>query len=108
MALKIAVFPTRNQAGHKIEEGCRMLAAELFGRSAKVGVHLGASPFKFMKTSFLSDVMILDSTVGPVGENNYYLSPGMQRLLDHVLVVSRSYLPMNVRGKRIHQSLASG
>lgn len=54
----------------------------------------------FLMTSVLSDLVVFDGTVGPRGVHNYDLSPGIQRTFDHVLFVSRSYLPMNVRGMR--------
>lgn len=100
MSINVSIFPTRNQAGLDLAGGCQQLFEKLLPGKTQVTVAMDAGPVAFLKACAFADLVILDATVAPPGEHNYDLLRGIERNLDHVLVVSRSYLPMNVRGMR--------
>jgi hypothetical protein len=99
MAITVTVFPTANREGEELLEGVRTLFAERFGRGAAVSPG-ERTPGACLKACWLSDLVVLDATAAPEGEHNYGLFTGIQRNLDHVLVVGRTYLALNVRGFR--------
>jgi hypothetical protein len=101
MAATITIFPTANQAGQELAEGCRKLAKQVLGGRANVQVRSNADQLQFLKSLAFDDLVILDASVEPEGQHNYHLVRGIERNIDHVLIVSRTYLPINVRGMRV-------
>lgn len=100
MAISIAVFPARNRDGHALVDACRELAEELYPGRAQVKPYIDVSAAQLLKAVAFSDVVIFDGTPEPHNEQIYHLFSGVLNDLEHVLIVSRSYLPINVRGMR--------
>jgi hypothetical protein len=97
------VFPTNNQAGQQLLQGIVALMLRLLGEEATVEGCVQASAGQFLnEVHRKADIVILDATIDPEGEHNYTNLGALQNLalFEHVLVVGRSYLPINVRGMR--------
>lgn len=93
--LQLACFPTRNAEGAALAEMLVPLAQE---RGFAVKVWKNATALEYMAACSESHAVILDATPDRKGEHNYdFALPLVQ---DHVLVVSRRYLPMNFPAAR--------
>jgi hypothetical protein len=93
MSLTLSFFPTRNAEGRELEA----IVVELAGLvGLNVKVHSDPSPGDYMFAAQNDDLVVLDATRAPSGEHNYGIAAPLP--LDHVLVVSRNYLPLNFYG----------
>lgn len=95
MTLKLSVFPTRDAEGHELGQ---MIVTLVEGLGLAVKVHSDPSPGDYAFAYQNDDLVVLDATRSRPGEHNYGIAAPVP--LDHVLVVSRNYLPLNFYGLR--------
>ncbi|GGZ44173.1 hypothetical protein [Streptomyces poonensis] len=98
--VSVAVFTTDNAAGRELFTGCRSLVRSLYGRSARVRDHSSSGPASFATSSVAADLVIFDGTPDGPGEHRYGIIQSASFMLEHVLLVGRRYLPVNVVGTR--------
>lgn len=86
----LSVFPTRDPEGVAL---CRELALLARDLGFEVKDQLDASVRNYTYACWHDDVVVLDATVTGERDHNYPMA--IPVALDHVLVVSRTYLPIN-------------
>ncbi|ELR98909.1 hypothetical protein [Gloeocapsa sp. PCC 73106] len=91
----LAFFPTRSHEGIDLQEQFVPCAKEL---GFDIKVFSDATPPEYAKASWNDDVVVLDASVEKKGQHNYEII--FPTPLDHLLVVSRTYLPLNFYGLR--------
>lgn len=92
----LSLFPTRNAEGARLRELLLPIAEELgFTHYEDAGE---ATPVAYLRACAEADIVVLDASIAPRGEHNY--SFATPQALDHVLVVSRTYRPLNFYGLR--------
>ncbi len=57
---------------------------------------IGATQVEFAKACMNDDLVVFDATIEADGRHNYFAATLQSGVLDHVLVVSRTYLPINL------------
>lgn len=93
--MTLSLFPTRSSQGLALQEQLVWLAEE---RGFTIKVYQNADSMKYIEACDNDDVVILDASREVKGQHNYDFALPMA--MDHVLVVSRSYLPLNFYGER--------
>lgn len=97
MALSATIFPTGSDDGMELLEAVLPIA-RAFGLNLKVV----RSPTQTQVTRACAndDIVFIDATVEPDGSHNYAAMTAQPMVMDHVLVMSRTYLPLNFYGLR--------
>lgn len=93
--LVLSYFPTHDQDGRALHK-IFVPAARKLGFTVKE--HWDATIKEYTQACWNDDVVVLDGTVTGRGFHNYELA--IPTPIDHVLVVSRTYLPINFYGLR--------
>jgi hypothetical protein len=93
--LTLSVFPTRDQDGLALSEKLVPMAREL---GFTVQEHFEPTVQEYTNACWNDDVVVLDATLTGKGQHNYEIA--IPAPYDQVLVVSRSYLPINFYGLR--------
>jgi hypothetical protein len=96
----ITVFVTRNPQGRALLQACEALASELFGSEVRI-IEGRPTSAGLVSAALTADAVIFDATPDPEGEHLYGLMHNGPMSMDHVLMVSRSYLPVNVAVRRV-------
>ncbi|MCL6591949.1 MAG: hypothetical protein K6U80_18620 [Firmicutes bacterium] len=95
--ITIAFFPTRSRAGVELQEAFLALAQNQF--HLRVEVYQNASQKDFLLAVFNHDLMVVDATIeADDRDSNYAIFTENPKTMEHVLIVSRSYLPINFFG----------
>lgn len=97
MALRMTIFPTRSKSGEELLESVLPLVGT-FGFKPKIIPAPAQS--QVVHACAKDDAVLIDATVEPDGSHNYAAMTAQPMTMDHVLVVSRSYLPLNFHGLR--------
>jgi hypothetical protein len=92
----VSVFPTRSREGFALGDAVAKIVSDL--GFVLNGVPLDPQPLDYASACQNADVVILDATIEPKGQHNYHIA--YPTPLDHVLVVSRTPLPLNFYGLR--------
>lgn len=95
----ISFFATRSDKGQELQRIFCRIAQEEFG--VEVRVYSQATQVDLALACVNDDMVIFDATIEAPGLHNYPAATEQPKTLDHVYVVSRSYLPMNFFG--VHQ-----
>ena len=93
--LTLSFFPTRSTEGLALQR-LFVPCAERLGFCVKTITN--RSPLKYSEACANDDVVVLDASIERTGEHNYDIVTTYP--LDHLLVVSRTYLPFNFYGLR--------
>lgn len=94
--LNLSIFPTRSRQGTELHEAIRKLAQ---GSGYVLNnIPSDPTPVEYANACQNADVVILDATIESKGQHNYHIA--YPTPLDHVLVVSRTPLPLNFYGVR--------
>jgi hypothetical protein len=93
----LALFPTHNSDGADLRDKLIPLAETLGFTFKDVGN--SSNKLEYANACWNDDVVVLDASIGDTGTHNYDIA--FPALMDHVLVVSRTYLPINFYGMRI-------
>jgi hypothetical protein len=97
MTLTATIFPTTSA------EGVELLEAVLpITQALGVDTKVIRNPTQTQMTHACAkdDVVLIDATVEPDGSHNYAAMTAQPTAMDHVLVMSRTYLPLNFYGLR--------
>lgn len=94
--LNLSIFPTRSREGIQLHEAIRKLAQDL--GYVLNNISSDPTPVEYANACQNADVVVLDATIEPKGQHNYHIA--YPTPLDHVLVVSRTHLPLNFYGVR--------
>jgi hypothetical protein len=97
MALSATIFPTASDDGIELLEAV-LPVARAFGLKPKV-VRSATQP-QMTRACANDDIVLIDATVEPDGSHNYAAMTAQPMGMDHVLVMSRTYLPLNFYGLR--------
>jgi len=92
----LSIFPTRSHQGIQLHEAIKKLAQDL--GYVLNNIPSDPTPVDYANACQNADVVILDATIEPKGQHNYHIA--YPTPLDHVLVVSRTALPLNFYGLR--------
>ncbi|HEX2206073.1 MAG TPA: hypothetical protein VHG93_00205 [Longimicrobium sp.] len=88
-------FATRSEEGERLLERFIPLAAEM---GFDVEPHRDSDPVEYVSLCTSAEVVVLDATVETERRHNYHFAVPLA--LEHVLVVSRTPLPLNFYGLR--------
>lgn len=88
---KISIFPTQNKEGDDLAKSCRNLIKDKFGVDAIVHNH--PTQKDVATASIKNDLVIFDGSVED--GHIYHAATAQPSCMEHVLVVSRTYLPVN-------------
>ena len=91
----LSFFPTRDSDGRALQKEFTPMAKAL---GFIVSEHQDANIKDYTNACWNEDVVVVDATVTRPGEHNYEIA--IRTSVDHVLVVSRRYLPINFYGLR--------
>lgn len=91
----LSLFLTRSQESLLLKEMLLPIAEKM---GFTVQTVLEPNPIKYAQACWNDDVVILDASIEKKGSHNYEIA--LPTPLDHVLVVSRTYLPINFYGLR--------
>ena len=94
--LSLTFFQTRSESGTHLQELFLPLAEELGFRVKLVGNN--RSPMIYSQACANDDVVVVDASIEKVDRHNYDIITSYP--IDHLLVVSRNYLPFNFYGTR--------
>lgn len=95
--ISIALFPTRSSAGIELQNAFCTLAQNQF--NLQVDVYPNATQRDFLLAVFNYDLMVVDATIeADYRDSNYDIFTENPKTMEHVLIVSRSYLPINFFG----------
>lgn len=91
------IFPTRSLLGQELASEVKDMAEVKYGFN--VTVNNNATPWQFIKICGESDVVILDATLeADADQHNYSFATPTNT--DNLLIVARSYVPLNFQGIR--------
>lgn len=91
--ISVCLLPTRNTNGQALADLVQQLCNEL---AVAVRIINRATPTDFVQACISDDVVILDASI----EDGHNYDIAIPQGLDHVLVVGRTYLPLNFYGLR--------
>jgi hypothetical protein len=91
----LAFFSTRSRSGIALKEAFEPKAKDL---GFDVKLFHDATPIEYANACWNDDVVVLDASIERKGEHNYEIV--FPTPLDHLLVVSRTCLPINFYGLR--------
>ncbi|TBR56520.1 hypothetical protein B4U84_29425 [Westiellopsis prolifica IICB1] len=94
--LNLVVFPTRTSLGKELAHEVKKLAEEKYGFRVLVLEH--ATPQQLLYAYANADAVVLDATLEDDAEKHNYRFVAPSSLLERVLIVSRSYVPLNFKG----------
>jgi hypothetical protein len=95
--ITIAFFPTRSRAGVELQEAFRVLVQNQF--NLRVDVYSNAIQRDFLLAVLNYDLVVADATIeADLRDSNYTIFTENPKTMEHVLIVSRSYLPINFFG----------
>src|SRR4051794_34966847 len=97
MKLSASIFPLPSRDGQLLIGGILPLFQEA-GFEAKI--HSEASQSDFIKACAWDDAVFADATIEPDGAHQYAIFSAQPMGMDHVLIGSRTYLPLNFYGLR--------
>ncbi|ELR98910.1 hypothetical protein [Gloeocapsa sp. PCC 73106] len=92
----LAFFPTRSSEGIDLQEQFVPLAEKL-GFEVQTP---SATQSNYCSACLNSDVVVFDASIEEEGQHNYANATTQQIAMDHILVISRTYLPINFFGLR--------
>ncbi|HYG10132.1 MAG TPA: hypothetical protein VD835_09310 [Pyrinomonadaceae bacterium] len=96
LAINLSFFAVGNEDGLRLAESFKELALAVFGIDVQIKV--GATQTDFNRACLYDDIIVFDASVEE--GHNYGAATAQPMVLDKVLVVSRSYLPLNFYGLR--------
>jgi hypothetical protein len=89
----LTFFALRSPAGQELAEGVARLGAQ---HGFEVTVKHAAAQDDFFQAALADDVVVADASLLGEEENNYPIFTLQQISFDHILMVSRSYVPLNL------------
>jgi hypothetical protein len=93
--MQIAIFPTKSEMGHELANAVQKLTSQWTG--CEVVVYQDGNPWQFFQACMNCDVVILDATIeDDLDQSNYSFATPLN--IERLLVVGRSYTPINFRG----------
>lgn len=96
MSITIAFFAANSCKGQELKEEFGKIAGTLYKFDVKV--YDNAAPQQFLKACMYDDLVIFDASVEDEKGENYFAATENLKSMKHVLVVSRTYLPVNFGG----------
>lgn len=93
MTKTLTFFALRSPAGQELAEGVAGLGAQ---HGFQVTVKYAATQDDFFQAALADDVVVADASLLGEEENNYPIFTLQQISFDHILMVSRSYVPLNL------------
>ena len=97
MTLIATIFPTMSRDGLELLDALLPIT-RAFG--LKPNVVRSPTQSQVTQACARDDVVLIDATVEPDGSHNYAAMTAQPMAMDHVLVMSRTYLPLNFYGLR--------
>jgi hypothetical protein len=108
--MKITFFRSRNEASAELAARLKqaLAAGALRGLTVEVRVQEGGTQADMLRACLGDDAVIFDGSVEDDVGSNYAAATAQPMAMDHVLVVSRTHLPLNFYGLREGGSPNSG
>ena len=97
MAIEATLFSTRSPEGKQLN---LMIGDLLRQMGMRVSCNDAPTQSEFFNACISQDLVIVDASIEPNNQHNYAAFTAQPLVLDHVLVVSRTYLPQNFYGLR--------
>jgi hypothetical protein len=98
-SLSLSFFPTRSSAGLELQELFVPIAEREYHFTVKVKNNVSHRGYFELACTY-DDVVVFDATIEEDDQHNYPTAGGSPMVMDHILVVSRTYLPVNFNGLR--------
>ncbi|ELR98394.1 toll/interleukin-1 receptor domain-containing protein [Gloeocapsa sp. PCC 73106] len=100
--LNLVVFPTRTPLGQELAQAVKKQAEEKYGFHVFVHEYDPSHQFiyaqQFISACANADAIVLDATMEDAAEKHNYRFVPPCSLLERLLIVSRSYVPLNFKG----------
>jgi hypothetical protein len=97
MPIEATIIGTRSKEGQALNQ---MIYELLRGMGMRISYNENPTQSEFLRYCISQDLVIVDATVEAGGLHNYAAFTAQPLSLDHILVVSRTYLPQNFYGMR--------
>lgn len=94
--ISVSFFPVNNEEGSLLKEKVRSLVEDELDLNLKI--YEAAAQKDFFYSCVQDDIVIFDASI-ETGDN-YAIATAQPTVMDHVIIVSRTYLPLNFFGIR--------